>query len=72
MPEVCGEPHPEEPGVTCDRIEHQGLGFHRNRETGMVWSAGELPDLGRRGKRGLADMAYRAESAARVGRPGTR
>jgi hypothetical protein len=65
--EMCGAPHPERPGVDCDRPPHGGAGFHRERASGTVWEADPLPGPGDVGRGGLAAMAARTARHHRTG-----
>jgi hypothetical protein len=67
-PDLCGEPHPTRPGVTCVRSGPctGGLAHRNGRETwgGYRPEETEPPPAGRDA---LAGMAVRAERARRTG-----
>lgn len=48
MAEICGEEHPEQPGLSCDKPTHP-FGSHFHRDSAAVWDGVPLPQRTRRG-----------------------
>lgn len=42
MNELCGEPHPEESGITCDK-QTPCYTYHQNQRAKKTWLSRELP-----------------------------
>ncbi|MET7363190.1 hypothetical protein ABZS76_32800 [Streptomyces sp. NPDC005562] len=65
--ETCGAPHPERPGVACDRRPHDMTGFHHDGAAGAFWGAEPPPEARPVGRPGLAAMAARTTRSGRTG-----
>lgn len=67
MSEPCGEAHPEQPDVECDKAK-PCWGSHSNVTAKLVWPGTPLPTKKRSAAR-VAEIASRAERGSRTGPP---
>lgn len=69
MSETCGQPHPNQPDMVCDKGAHP-FGAHMHAVSGTVWEGLPVPVVKRKGKRG--DVSRVAQVIERIGERGKR